>query len=104
MGVLEYFGQDETIAGQAAGKRLNDDGAKNVICVIQQQGQIQLESRCAGVKPTFRAARSRHLNVNGEDLPSVNSTIAAKLQQDPSIDDVVTLGAPIALTAVQVGR
>ena len=29
------------------------------------------------------------------------STITAKLQQDPSVDHVVTLGAPIALTAVQ---
>jgi simple sugar transport system substrate-binding protein len=31
----------------------------------------------------------------------VESTITAKLQQDPSIDHVVALGAPIALTAVQ---
>lgn len=31
----------------------------------------------------------------------MESTITAKLQQDPSIDTVVALGAPIALTAVQ---
>jgi simple sugar transport system substrate-binding protein len=41
------------------------------------------------------------LNVNGKDMPSVESTITAKLQQDPSIDYVVTLGAPFAMTAVQ---
>lgn len=40
------------------------------------------------------------LNVNSKDMPSVESTITAKLQQDPSIDTVVALGAPIALTAV----
>jgi simple sugar transport system substrate-binding protein len=34
-------------------------------------------------------------------MPSVESTITAKLQQDPAIDHVVALGAPIALTAVQ---
>jgi simple sugar transport system substrate-binding protein len=34
-------------------------------------------------------------------MPSVKSTITAKLKQDPSIDYVVTLGAPFALTAVQ---
>ena len=34
-------------------------------------------------------------------MPSVKSTITAKLKQDSSIDQVVTLGAPIALTAVQ---
>ena len=42
-----------------------------------------------------------NLNVNGTDMPSVQSTITAKLQQDPSIDYIVTLGAPIALAAVQ---
>jgi simple sugar transport system substrate-binding protein len=34
-------------------------------------------------------------------MPSVESTITAKLQQDPAVDMVVTLGAPFALTAVQ---
>lgn len=34
-------------------------------------------------------------------MPSVESTNTAKLQQDPSIDRVVTLGAPFALTGVK---
>jgi simple sugar transport system substrate-binding protein len=99
MGVKEYFGQDEYIAGQAAGDRLKADGVKKVICVIQEQGHVGLENRCAGVKNTFPA--TENLNVNGKDMPSVESTITAKLQQDPSIDAVLTLGAPFALTAVQ---
>jgi simple sugar transport system substrate-binding protein len=99
MGVKEYFGQDGYIAGQAAGDRLKADGAKKVICVIQEQGHVDLEARCAGVKNTFPA--SEILNVNGKDMPSVESTITAKLQQDPSIDTVLTLGAPFALAAVQ---
>lgn len=103
MGVPEYFGQDETLAGQTAGERLTDEGVKNVLCVIQEQGQVQLEARCAGVKAGFRGT-TENLNVNGRDIPSVESTIAAKLQQDPSIDTVITLGAPIALTAVQSVR
>jgi simple sugar transport system substrate-binding protein len=99
MGIKEYFGQDEYIAGQAAGDRLTKDGVKKAICVIQEQGHVGLESRCAGVKNTFAA--TENLNVNGKDMPSVESTITAKLQQDPSIDSVLTLGAPFALTAVQ---
>ena len=102
MGVKEFFGQDEFIAGQAAGDRLKQDGAKKVLCVIQEQGHVGLESRCAGVKSTFPA--TENLNVNGKDMPSVESTITAKLQQDPSIDYVVTLGAPFALTAVQSAK
>jgi simple sugar transport system substrate-binding protein len=49
-GALEYFGQDETVAGIAAGKRLASAGKKNVLCVLHAQGEVQLEDRCAGVK------------------------------------------------------
>ncbi|QKV94886.1 substrate-binding domain-containing protein [Streptomyces sp. NA02950] len=103
MGLLEYFGQDESIAGEAFGKRLNEEGAKHNICVIQEQGHVALEARCAGVKKTFKG-KTDILYVNGTDMPSVKSTIAAKLKQDSSIDHVVTLGAPFALTAVQSAK
>jgi len=101
MGALEYFGQDEKLAGETAGKRLATEGAKKVICVIQEQGSVALEARCAGVKAGLGTGTVENLNVTGTDLPSVESTIGAKLQQDPSIDYIVTLGAPIALTAVK---
>jgi ABC-type sugar transport system substrate-binding protein len=100
LGMLEYFGQDENIAGQAFGQRLNQIGAKHAVCVIQEQGQVALESRCAGLKKAFNGTTDV-LYVNGTDMPSVKSTLTAKLQQDSSIDEVVTLGAPFALTAVQ---
>jgi len=100
LGMLEYFGQDETIAGRAFGERLNDLGAKHALCVVQSQGQVALESRCAGLAKGFKG-RTDKIYVTGTDMPSVKSTITAKLQQDSSIDQVVTLGAPFALTAVQ---
>jgi simple sugar transport system substrate-binding protein len=99
-GAKAYFGQDEQISGEAAGEKLATDGARKVVCVIQDQGNVALESRCAGVKAGFGGA-VENLNVNGTDMPAVQSTITAKLQQDPSVDYVVTLGAPIALAAVQ---
>ncbi|MER6290534.1 substrate-binding domain-containing protein [Streptomyces sviceus] len=100
LGMLEYFGQDENIAGQAFGQRLNQLGAKHALCVIQEQGQVALEARCAGLKKGF-SGKTDILYVNGTDMPSVKATITAKLKQDSSIDQLVTLGAPIALTAVQ---
>ncbi len=102
MGIKEYFGQDGFIAGQEAGKRLATEGAKKVVCVIQEQGHVDLEARCAGVKDAFPATEV--LNVNGKDMPSVEATITAKLQQDPAIDYIVALGAPFALTAVQSAK
>lgn len=99
-GAMMYFGQDESLAGLAAGKRLSQEGAKHVLCVIQFQGQVQLEQRCGGVKKGFTGTTTK-MYVNGSDLTSVTSDIQAKLQQDKSIDHVITLGAPIALAAVQ---
>lgn len=101
MGVGQYFGQDETIAGQAAGARLTADGARKTLCIIQEQGAVSLEARCAGVRQGFTGGTTEILNVNSKDMPSVESTITAKLQQDPTIDHVIALAAPIALTAVQ---
>ncbi|MEV6174031.1 sugar ABC transporter substrate-binding protein [Streptomyces sp. NPDC051954] len=100
LGLLEFFGQDEIVAGEALGKRLNEAGAKKAVCVIQEQGNIGLTQRCDGVKETF-SGTTDILYVNGTDMPSVKSTITAKLKQDSSIDYVVGLAAPIALTAVQ---
>ncbi|MEV2218001.1 sugar ABC transporter substrate-binding protein [Streptomyces sp. NPDC050997] len=100
LGLMEFFGQDETVAGEALGKRLNEAGAKSTVCVIQEQGNIGLTQRCDGVKKTFKG-KTQTLFVNGSDMPSVKSTITAKLSQDKSIDYVVTLGAPFALTSVQ---
>ncbi len=52
------------------------------------------------MKKTFKG-KIENLYVDGTDMPSVKSTINAKLKQDTTIDYVVTLGAPFALTAVQ---
>ncbi|MFJ4466383.1 sugar ABC transporter substrate-binding protein [Streptomyces sp. NPDC089424] len=100
LGLMEFFGQDENVAGEALGKRLNEEGAKKAVCVIQEQGNVGLTQRCDGVKQTFEGT-TEVLNVNGTDMPSVKSTITAKLKQDGAIDYVVALGAPFAMTAVQ---
>jgi simple sugar transport system substrate-binding protein len=102
LGVLGYFGQGEKDAGTAVGKRVVADGAKNVLCVIQEQGQQQLEDRCDGVTTgAGSGAKVQRIYVNGRDNSAVTTTIQAKLTQDKTIDFVVTLGAPIALAATK---
>jgi simple sugar transport system substrate-binding protein len=98
MGAMMYFGSDEYIAGQALGKRIATEGGKHALCVIHQEGSTALEARCKGVG---EGLKSDNMQVNGTDDASVNASIAAKLQQDPSIDWVVTMGAPVALVALQ---
>ncbi len=99
-GAKMYFGSDETLAGKTIGLKLalQDPGGKT-LCVIQAQGSVALEARCAGVKSAY--ASTENLQVNGADLPSVQQTLQSKLAEDPSITNIVTLGAPIALAALQ---
>jgi simple sugar transport system substrate-binding protein len=99
-GAIGYFGSNETVAGEAVGTRLSGEGAKHALCVIQEQGNVSLDARCAGVKNTF-SGTTENIFVTGTDMPSVQQSITSKLQQDPSIDFVVALGAPYALTAVK---
>ncbi|WP_031044004.1 sugar ABC transporter substrate-binding protein [Streptomyces sp. NRRL F-5650] len=100
LGLMSFFGQDESVAGEAFGKKLNEVGSKKALCVIHEQGNVGLTQRCDGMKKTFKGS-VENLYVNGADQPSVKSTVTAKLRQDGAVDHVVTLGAPFAMTAVQ---
>ncbi|MGH3390837.1 MAG: sugar ABC transporter substrate-binding protein [Actinomadura sp.] len=98
-GALVHFGQDETVAGEAAGAELDKLGVKKAVCVIHEQGNVGLEDRCAGAKKTF-GGQLENLFVPGTDMPQVKSSLTAKLQAAGDTDGILTLGAPFAATAV----
>ncbi|MEV4788382.1 substrate-binding domain-containing protein [Streptomyces tuirus] len=102
-GLLEYFGQDESVAGRAVGDKLDDLKAEHALCVVHERGNVALEARCAGVRKTFRG-QTDNLYVDGTDPDAVTATIASRLRQDSSIDEVVTNGAQFALSAVEAVR
>ncbi|MCX5062144.1 substrate-binding domain-containing protein [Streptomyces sp. NBC_00201] len=99
-GILEFFGEDESLAGRAVGDKLDGLKARHALCVIHERGNVALEARCAGVKKTFDGT-TENLYVEGTDANATGAAITARLRQDPTIDEVVTLGAPFALTAVK---
>ncbi|MGI5378992.1 substrate-binding domain-containing protein [Streptomyces sp. CA-251387] len=99
-GLLGYFGQDESVAGRAVGDKLGDLKAKHALCVVHERGNVALEARCAGVKKAF-GGETENLYVDGTDMDAVTDSVATRLSQDPSIDEVVTLGAQFALAAVK---
>ncbi len=101
LGVLGYFGQGEKEAGIGAGKKIVDEGGKSILCVIQEQGQQQLEDRCDGVTEGAAGAKVERLYVNGRDDSAVTTSIQAKLTQAKDVDWVLALGAPFALDAVK---
>jgi simple sugar transport system substrate-binding protein len=98
-GAQMYFGSDEQLAGRTLGERIASEGAGKAICIVQEQGHVALETRCAGVREGL--PNTENLNVDGTNLPAVQATVAAKLQQDPAVTHIVTLGAPYALAALQ---
>lgn len=98
-GAITHIGQTETIAGEAVGERLKSEGLKNVICVIQEAGNVGLEERCKAVANTL-GGKVQNLQVDGTDDNAVQATITSKLQADKSIDAVLTLGGQYAIDAV----
>ncbi|MHC3469674.1 substrate-binding domain-containing protein [Streptomyces sp. 7R007] len=102
-GLLEYFGQDESLAGRAVGDKLDSLRATHALCVIHERGNVALEARCAGVKKTF-GGQTENLYVEGTDAGAVAAAITSRLRQDPTIDEVVANGAQFALTAVKAVR
>jgi simple sugar transport system substrate-binding protein len=99
VGALSHIGQDESVAGNAVGNQLKAAGVKNVVCVIQEAGNVALEERCNAVKAALGGTVT-NLQVDNNNLPAAQATIKSKLQTDKSVDGVVTLGGQVAAVAV----
>ncbi|WP_375002351.1 substrate-binding domain-containing protein [Aeromicrobium sp. CTD01-1L150] len=98
-GALTHIGQSETIAGEAVGEELKDEGLSKAICVVQEAGNVGLEERCKAAAGTF-GGDMENLQVDGTDGGAVEATITSKLQSDTDIDVVLTLGGQYAINAV----
>jgi simple sugar transport system substrate-binding protein len=99
-GAITHVGQSETLAGKAAGEQLNNAGVKNALCVIQEAGNVGLEQRCAGAKSTFTGTLT-NLQTDNTDLAGSEATIESKIQADPSIDGILSLGGDMSGQAVK---
>ena len=95
-GALAFYGEPEVLAGEYAGTKLTELGSKHTLCVVQAQGAVQLEDRCAGIKSKLNGTTDE-LFSDGTNLPAYVATIQAKLAEDPSIDSVVTLGPALGV-------
>jgi simple sugar transport system substrate-binding protein len=99
LGAITHVGQDEAIAGKAAGDRFKSEGVKKVLCVIHEQNNIGLQQRCDGVKQGFGSAVT-NLQVKGTaDISTTQTEIKSKLQADKSFDAVIALNPDIAVAA-----
>jgi simple sugar transport system substrate-binding protein len=97
-GALTHVGQSEELAGEGAGEKFKSLGAKKMLCVIHEAGNVGLESRCSGARKTFGGGQN--LQVDISNVADAQNTIKSKLLADPSIDGILTLNDGIAKAAV----
>ncbi|HEX6022194.1 MAG TPA: sugar ABC transporter substrate-binding protein, partial [Solirubrobacter sp.] len=99
LGAITHVGQTEGLAGEAAGKRLADQGKKKLLCIIHEQGNVGLEERCEGAKTGF-GGDVENMQVKGTaDVATTLTEIQSKLQSDSSFDAVLALNPDIAIAA-----
>jgi simple sugar transport system substrate-binding protein len=101
LGALTHVGQTETVAGEGAGGRLNEEGLSKVLCIVHEEGNIGLEERCSGLESTFEGEVER-FNVGStgvSDIEGTKSAILNKLTDDDAVDGMLALNPDIAVAA-----
>lgn len=102
LGLLNHVGQGGYQIGLAAGQKLIDQGAKHVLCINPNVGNVDLDDRCRGISDalTHTGRRLEVLAVDLSDSALAQQTIQQKLAQDPSLDYAITLDTASATLAV----
>jgi simple sugar transport system substrate-binding protein len=99
LGAITHVGQDEGVAGEAAGKRLAESASGKLLCVVHEQGNSGLEERCAGAKKGF-GGEVENVQVKGvSDIATSTTELQSKLQSDKDVTAVLTLNPDIAVAA-----
>jgi simple sugar transport system substrate-binding protein len=99
LGAITHVGQDEGVAGEAAGKRLAETASGKLLCVVHEQGNTGLEERCAGAKKGF-GGEVENVQVKGiADIATSTTELQSKLQSDQDVTAVLSLNPDIAVAA-----
>ena len=102
-GAITHVGQDEKIAGRAAGERFADAGKSTMLCVIHEAGNTGLNDRCEGAKEGF-GGNVENLQVDISNPTDIEARIKGALQTNPDVDAVLTLSSQVADRAVAAAQ
>jgi len=100
LGVLAHVGQPEGRAGLAAGKRLVRAGARKVLCVNQQVGNVGLDARCAGLARAVRSAGGSARVLGIDDQSPDTPRVIARAVTAGSIDGILATNATGGLLSI----
>ena len=110
LGFLAHIGQTEYESGVVAGERLAAGGAKRVLCVNHEVGNVSLDTRCRGLADGLekQGAAMQVLGVSLADPEDAAQRIRSALARDPAIDGMLMLGpggaAPALAALRETGR
>jgi simple sugar transport system substrate-binding protein len=106
LGLLGHIGQTEYEAGRAAGERLAAAGARRVLCVNHEVGNVSLDTRCRGLGDglTTSGGTMHVLGVALADPEDATQRIRGALARDPTVDGLLTLGPGGAAPALAALR
>jgi len=104
IGALTHVGQTEFIAGQAAGTRFSDAGATHVLCGQQEQNNVGLTERCAGLEDTFSGDVTTGFMDLDADTSAQQAAINAAMAADDSIDGFLGVGPVITLSGLRAAN
>jgi simple sugar transport system substrate-binding protein len=98
LGLLGHIGQTEYEAGAGAGERLAAEGARRVLCVNHEVGNLSLDIRCRGLGDALKKAGAamQVLGVSLADPEDATQRVNGALARDPGVDGILTLGPPSA--------
>lgn len=94
LGLLAHIGQTEYESGFAGGERLAGAGARSVLCVNHEVGNVSQDERCRGLADALAAAggETTVLAVDLADPDDAQQRVANALATRPALDGVLTLG------------
>jgi simple sugar transport system substrate-binding protein len=110
LGFLGHIGQPEYESGRSAGQRLAAAGAKRVLCVNHEVGNVSLDARCRGLNDglTKEGAAMQVLGVSLADPEDASQRIRSALARDAAVDGMLMLGpggaAPALAALRETGR
>ena len=103
-GVLAHVGQPEDRAGFEAGRRLAAAGARRVLCVNQQIGNVGLDARCRGLARAMRDAGGRARVLGVDDQSAATPRRIADAVRLGRVDSILALNANSGLEALTAVR
>lgn len=104
IGALTHVGQTEDVAGNGAGEQFNAAGATKVLCAQQEQGNVGLTERCAGLEETFDGEVVTEFVGLDADTTEQQNTINATLAADPEIDGILGVGPVVTMAALRAAQ